>query len=202
MKNIILSIIGITMFTIIGCDNLPTEPISNGNENYSITVRQSNDDEVLNQDALPVSKDFIVNKPKSEYPLDSLLMCMNLTPEQMMDLQPIVNGFNKIKFRVKDGRERELKCFQYTGLYKYWIDSLNPQPTDKDYSTKMKKMNWVFKEYSKQINKKYDDSLKNYRRYTVVIIPNNVNTKLTLDQISILNKWGSNPFLTCEFLKP
>lgn len=202
MKNIILSIIGITMFTIIGCDNLPTEPISNGNDNYSISIGQTNDDEVLNNDAVPVSKDFIVNKPKSEYPLDSLLMCMNLTPEQMMDLQRIVNGYNYIKNGIPKGREWELKCFQYTELYKYWIDSLNPQPTDKDYSTKMKKMNWVFKVYSKEINKKYDDSLKNFRRYTVVRIPNNVRTRLTMDQVNMLNKWGSNPYLTCEFLKP
>ena len=82
------------------------------------------------------------------------------------------------------------------------MDSLNPQPTDKDYSTKMKKMNWEFKEYSKMINKKYDDSLRNNRRYAVIRIPLNVRTKLTKDQLDILNKWNVNPFLTCEFLKP
>jgi hypothetical protein len=82
------------------------------------------------------------------------------------------------------------------------MDSLNPQPTDKDYSTKMKKMNWAFKEYSKMINKKFDDSLKNYRRYTVIRISYNRKANLTYDQRNMLDKWNVNPFLTCEFLKP
>jgi hypothetical protein len=191
-----------TLFTLIGCDNLPTEPISNGNENYSITTGQSNNDEVLNYDALPVSNDFIVRKPKSEYPLDSVLVCMNLTPEQMVELQPIVNSYHYIKNDIPEGRERELKSFKYTEWYKYYMDSLNPQPTDKDYSTKMKKMNWAFKEYSKMINKKFDDSLKNYRRYTVIRISYNRKANLTYDQRNMLDKWNVNPFLTCEFLKP
>jgi hypothetical protein len=196
MKNIILSIIGITMFTIIGCDNLPTEPISNGNENYSISPGQTNDDEVLNNDAVPVSKDFIVNKPKSEYPLDSLLMCMNLTPEQRVKVDPIVLKYISDIKGIKDGLPIELE--ELSESYSWEIKMMNLKPTDSNYKSVVMWLNDEFKKSTKEIKRRFSDSLDRTTYYFNV----NFTPHLTQEQWVMYKKWRNNPYLTCEFLKP
>lgn len=194
MKNIILSIIGITMFTIIGCDNLPTEPISNGNENYSITVGQSNDDEVLNNDALPVSKDFIVNT--KEYPLDSVLMCMNLTPEQRVKIDEWVRQYKNVQGNVKEGLPDAIE--EYNQIFNDFMKSKNLNPKDSNYKSEIKKWNWWYNHDTKNIRKQFSDSLTNYKRMTY----SKIDFTLTPEQRLMWEKWKKNPKLTCEFLKP
>ena len=196
MKNIILSIIGITMFTIIGCDNLPTEPISNGNENYSISLGQTNDDEVLNNDAVTVSKDFIVNKPKSEYPLDSLLMCMNLTPEQRVKVDPIVLKYKSDSKKMQEGLQIELK--EYDQIFSDYIKIMNLKPTDSNYKSEMKLLNRLYKDRIKETKQKFSDSLRVMTEY----FDSRVTNRVTPEQREMYKKWRNNPYLTCEFLKP
>jgi hypothetical protein len=197
MKNIILSIIGITMFTIIGCDNLPTEPISNGNENYSISNGQSNDEEVLNNDAVPVStKDFIVKKPKSEYPLDSVLMCMNLTPEQRVKVAPIVLKYKNDSYKMQDGLRIELE--EYTQIFSDYIKMMNLKPTDSNYKSEMKLLNRLYKDRIKETKQKFSDSLRVMTEY----FDGRVTYHFTQEQWEMYKKWRNNPYLTCEFLKP
>ncbi len=196
MKNIILSIIGITMFTIIGCDNLPTEPISNGNDNYSISIGQTNDDEVLNNDALPVSKDFIVNT--KEYPLDSVLMCMNLTPEQRVKIDEWVRGYKLTQVDVKEGLP--IAIAEYDQKFNDFIKSKNLKPTDSNYKSEMKKLNWWYNHDTKNIRKQFSDSLIRYKNLTDDRIIKYSN--LTPEQVIMFEKWRNNPKLTCEFLKP
>jgi len=196
MKNIILSIIGITMFTIIGCDNLPTEPISNGNENYSISIGQTNDDEVLNNDAVPVSKDFIVNKPKSEYPLDSLLMCMNLTPEQKVYIDPIVLKYKSDIKGIKDGLPVILN--KLSESCSNVLKNLNLKPTDSNYKSEMMWLNNYFKTASKETKQRFSDSLEMTTRF----FEGRVTGHFTPEQRDMYKKWRNNPYLTCEFLKP
>lgn len=196
MKNIILSIIGITMFTIIGCDNLPTEPISNGNENYSISIGQTNDDEVLNNDAVTVSKDFIVNKPKSEYPLDSLLMCLNLTPEQRVKIDEWVRQYKSDSKKMQEGLQIELK--EYTQIFSDYIKIMNLKPTDSNYKSEMKLYNRLYKDRIKETKQKFSDSLER----TTSFFYSRVTGHLTQEQWEMWKKWRNNPYLTCEFLKP
>ena len=182
------------MFTIIGCDNLPTEPISNGNENYSITVGQSNDDEVLNNDALPVSKDFIVNT--KEYPLDSVLMCMNLTPEQRVKIDEWVRQYKNVQGNVKEGLPDAIE--EYNQIFNDFMKSKNLNPKDSNYKSEIKKWNWWYNHDTKNIRKQFSDSLTNYKRMTY----SKIDFTLTPEQRLMWEKWKKNPKLTCEFLKP
>lgn len=194
MKNITLNIVFLmTLFTFIGCDNLPIQPEIDDSTNYSITPNTLNGEETMSE-VVPQSNDFIVNK--SEIPLDTILICFNLTPDQKIMIDEYITWYKNVQEYVKEGKPREIyfRKLQWDSH----IKSLNLKPTDSNYK---KEMNYWIKLYNydiKKIEKNYSDSLRIYKNITY----NRIRMKLNPDQILMWDKWVKNPKLPCEFLKP
>lgn len=195
MKNITLNIVFLmTLFTFIGCDNLPTEPISNGNENYSITPNTLNGEETMSE-VVPQSNDFIVNK--NVIPLDSILPCLNLSQDQWDRIKKNqsywILVYNHIHSKWKE--QYQLLDMRTQQNFK----KLNIKTSDTNYRKVMMEFNRTYKLKKDSIDKMMSDSLSRRQNdfYT-----REVGSYLYGDQRVMFYKWYNNPKLTCEFLKP
>lgn len=185
MKNIILSIIGITMFTIIGCDNLPISPVIetqtivtdnvNNNTNFITTDKTISVDSVLS--CIKVDSQIIWNKPQ--------IVRINVIKSEYGGY------FGYLKYRYN----RDVK--NITDSYKNIIDSLNIDINNPTNIVKIRELNRRYKTDIQSRTDRYNFSIESRTRDFFM----EIRRELTSEQQITWDEWISTGKLPCE-VKP
>ena len=195
MKNITLNIVFLmTLFTFIGCDNLPTSPVIEGSMDSKIVVNSNN--ELMSQDNVPPTGDkFIVNKKVISE--DSILPCLNLSQEQSDQIKIAQSWWKPVYNYIHSKWKEELLFLDIVTQQKF--KKLNIKTSDTNYRKVVMEFNRTYKLKKDSIDKMMSDSLSRRQNdhYSRGISP-----ILNDEQRYMFWKWVNNPKLTCEFIKP
>lgn len=185
MKNIILSIIGITMFTIIGCEQSPISPVVE--TQFVVTDNVNN------------NTDFITTD--KTIPVDSVLSCIGLDSHIVWDKpQNISIDVIKMEYRGYFGHLKyryNIDVKKITDSYKKIIDSLNIDINNPNNIVKIRELNRNYKTDVQFRTDKYYSSVKSKTGFFFKEIRRN----LTTEQQIIWDEWVSTGKLPCE-VKP
>jgi hypothetical protein len=185
MKNIILSIIGITMFTIIGCEQSPLSPVVE--TQFVVTDNVNN------------NTDFITTD--KTIPVDSVLSCIDLDSQivwdkpQNISIDVIKSEYKGYFGYLKSRYNRDVK--KITDSYKNIIDSLNIDINNPNNIVKIRELNRNYKTDIQFRTDKYYSSVKSITGDFFKEIRRN----LTTEQQIIWDEWVSTGKLPCE-VKP
>jgi hypothetical protein len=195
MKNITLNIVFLmTLFTFIGCDNLPIQPEIDDSTNYSITPNTLNGEETMSE-VVPQANGFIVNK--KIVPEDSMLYCLNLSQDQWNEIKIVQSWWKPVYNHIHTKWKENLQLLDITTQQNF--KKLNIKRSDPDYRKVMIEINKIYKSKIDSINKIMGDSLT--RRQNDHYF-RGISPILNDEQRAMFLKWVENPKLTCEFLKP
>jgi hypothetical protein len=195
MKNIISNIVFLmTLFTFIGCDNLPIQPEIDDSTNYSITPNTLNGEETMSE-VVPQANGFIVNK--NVVPLDSILPCLNLSQDQWDIIKKNQVYWMRIYYYTLSQWKQDLQFLDITTQQNF--KKLNIKTSDTNYRKVMMEFNRTYKLKKDSIDKMMSDSLSKNQKH---FYTREVGSYLYGDQQVMFYKWYNNPKLTCEFLKP
>jgi hypothetical protein len=195
MKNIISNFVFLmTLFTLIGCDNLPIQPEIDDSTNYSIKPNTLNGEETMSE-VVPQSNGFIVNKKVISE--DSILPCLNLSQEQSDQIKIAQSWWKPVYNYIHSKWKEELLFLDIVTQQKF--KKLNIKTSDTNYRKVVMEFNRTYKLKKDSIDKMMSDSLSRRQNdhYSRGISP-----ILNDEQRYMFWKWVNNPKLTCEFIKP
>jgi hypothetical protein len=195
MKNITLNFVFLmTLFTFIGCDNLPIQPEIDDSTNYSIAPNTLNGEETMIE-VVTQSNGFIVNK--NVVPLDSILPCLNLSQDQWDIIKKNQVYWMRIYYYTLSQWKQDLQFLDIITQQNF--KKLNIKTSDTNYRKVMMEFNRTYKLKKDSIDKMMSDSLSKNQKH---FYTREVGSYLYGDQRVMFYKWYNNQKLTCEFLKP
>jgi hypothetical protein len=183
-----------TLFTFIGCDNLPIQPEIDDSTNYSIAPNTLNGEETMIE-VVTQSNGFIVNK--NVVPLDSILPCLNLSQDQWDIIKKNQVYWMRIYYYTLSQWKQDLQFLDIITQQNF--KKLNIKTSDTNYRKVMMEFNRTYKLKKDSIDKMMSDSLSKNQKH---FYTREVGSYLYGDQRVMFYKWYNNQKLTCEFLKP